>query len=92
MTITVNIGEADLSELLAKVEAGEDVILARGGAPVARLTALATSSVSRTETSRFSEEEPAQRSALVETILREREGRKPVTQEEIAEWKQIGRR
>ena len=42
MTITVNVVEANLVELLAKVEAGEDVILARGDTPVARLTTLAS--------------------------------------------------
>jgi prevent-host-death family protein len=36
---TVNIHEAktQLSRLIAEVEAGEDVVLARGGKPVARL-------------------------------------------------------
>ena len=35
----VNVGQAktDLSKLLARVEAGEDVEIARGGVPVARL-------------------------------------------------------
>ena len=43
MTITVNIGEAKtrLSELVAKVEAGEDVVIARDNRPVARLAPLA---------------------------------------------------
>ncbi len=77
MTITVNIGDADLNELLAKVEAGEDVVFARNGMPVAQMTAVS---------------QPSSRAELIETILRERAGRKPVTQEEIAEWKQIGRR
>lgn len=77
MTITVNIGDADLNELLAKVEAGEDIILARNGMPVAQMTAVA---------------QPSNEAELIETILRERAGRKPVSQEEIAEWKQIGRR
>ena len=77
MTITVNIGDADLSDLLAKVEAGEDIILARNGMPIAQMTAVA---------------QPRTKAELIETILRERAGRKPVTQEEIAEWKQIGRR
>lgn len=38
--ITVNVLEAKttLSQLLAKVEAGEDVVIARNGLPVARLT------------------------------------------------------
>ncbi len=37
--VTVNIHEAktNLSRLLAKVEAGEDVVIARNGTPVARL-------------------------------------------------------
>lgn len=40
MTVTVNVQEAKtrLSELLARVEAGEDVVIARAGRPVARLT------------------------------------------------------
>ena len=37
--VTVNVHEAKthLSRLLAQVEAGEDVVIARGGEPVARL-------------------------------------------------------
>jgi Antitoxin of toxin-antitoxin stability system len=76
MTITVKIEDANLAELLAKVEAGEDVLLVRGDAPVARLSGIGQA-MSKAE--------------LIETIIREREGRQPVTQEEIAEWKQIGR-
>ena len=39
MTMTVNVHEAktELSRLLAAVEAGEDVVIARRGTPVARL-------------------------------------------------------
>ena len=42
MSVTVNIGDAKtrLSELVARVEAGEDVIIARGNVPVARLAPL----------------------------------------------------
>jgi prevent-host-death family protein len=42
MTITVSVAEAKakLSDLLRRAEAGEDVVLARNGEPVARLTAL----------------------------------------------------
>jgi prevent-host-death family protein len=38
----VNVGQAktDLSKLLARVEAGEDVEIARDGVPVARLVAI----------------------------------------------------
>lgn len=41
MTITVNVQEAKtrLSELLAKVEAGEEVVIARRGTPIATLSA-----------------------------------------------------
>lgn len=40
---SVNIYEAKtrLSQLLARVEAGEDVLIARAGRPIARLTAVA---------------------------------------------------
>ena len=40
MTITVKVGEAKtyLSDLLARVEAGEEIIIARGDVPTARLT------------------------------------------------------
>ena len=39
--VTVNVHEAktNLSRLLAQVEAGEDVVIARNGKPVARLVA-----------------------------------------------------
>jgi prevent-host-death family protein len=39
MTVQVNVGEAKtrLSQLLAQAEAGEEVVIARDGAPVVRL-------------------------------------------------------
>lgn len=40
MTITVKIEDANIAELLAKVEAGEDVLLVRNDAAVARLQAI----------------------------------------------------
>lgn len=41
MTTTVNVQDAKtrLSELLRRVEAGEDIVIARAGAPIARITA-----------------------------------------------------
>ncbi len=79
MTITVNIGEAKtrLSELVAKVEAGEDVVIARDNRPVARLAPLA-------------ERERAR--AVVEEALAARDsGRiKPVTREELVAWRREG--
>jgi antitoxin (DNA-binding transcriptional repressor) of toxin-antitoxin stability system len=40
MTLTVRIGEATthLSDLLARVEAGEEIVIARGDEPIAKLT------------------------------------------------------
>ncbi len=40
MTIIVKVGEVKtrLSDFLARVEAGEEIIIARGDAPVAKLT------------------------------------------------------
>lgn len=42
MSLTVNIGEAKarLSHLIARAEAGEDVIIARDGVPAARIVPL----------------------------------------------------
>ena len=42
MSLTINIGEAkaQLSNLIARAEAGEDVIIARNGVPAARIVPL----------------------------------------------------
>lgn len=77
MTITVKIEDANLAELLAKVEAGEDVLLVRGNAPVARLLGVS---------------DQARRQKAIEEILEFRKTMPSITQEEIAEWKAIGRR
>lgn len=77
MTITVKIEDADLAELLAKVEAGEDVLLVRDDAAVARLQA-----IPRKET----------RQQVIEDILEFRKKIPSITQEEIAEWKALARR
>jgi prevent-host-death family protein len=79
MSITVNIGEAKtrLSELVAKVEAGEEVVIARGNEPVARLAPL---------------DEQARRRAVMEEILAMRDSGeiKPVSREEILAWRHEG--
>ena len=66
-----------LSELIARVEAGEEVVIARGNEPVARLTAL---------------DEQARRRAAIEAILALRDSGqiKPVTTEEILAWRHEG--
>ncbi len=81
MPITVNIGEAKtrLSELVAKVQAGEEIIIARGNEPVAKLSAL---------------DDRARRRAVIEAMLRERDdgARKKVTLEDILAWRHEGHR
>ena len=79
MTITVNIGEAKtrLSELVAKVEAGEDVVIARDNRPVARLAPLA--------------ERERARAVVEEAVAARDSGRiKPVTREERVAWRREG--
>ncbi len=78
MTITVDIGDADLSELLAQVEAGQEIILMRNGVSVAKLAAVA--------------QPDSERRQVMEDILALRKTMPNVTQEEIAEWKAFGRR
>ena len=77
MTDTFKIAEAKahFSELVARVEAGEEVIIARGNEPVARLVPL---------------DEQASRRALADAIRAERKRYKPVTQDEIRAWKHEG--
>lgn len=79
MSITVNIGEAKtrLSELVAKVEAGDEVVIARDNEPVAKLTAL---------------DNEKRRRAAIEAMIRERDDgtRKKVTLDEILAWRHEG--
>jgi antitoxin (DNA-binding transcriptional repressor) of toxin-antitoxin stability system len=65
-----------LSELLAKVKAGEAVIISRGNAPVARL-------------SRIRRENDID--ALIAEIKAQRLGRPVTTQKQIREWRDEGR-
>jgi prevent-host-death family protein len=79
VTVTVNIGEAKmrLSELVAKVEAGEEVVIARNNTPVARLAPL---------------DETARARAIVEETLAARDSSRigRVTREEILAWRHEG--
>lgn len=79
MTITVKVAEAKthLSDLLAKVEAGEDVIISRGNDPIARLVRIDTRD---------------KRAAILDALRTERAPRKSVTPEEIDAWRREGRR
>ena len=81
MSITVKIGEAKtrLSELLAKVEAGEEVVIARGNEPIARLARARRQADARRASSRRK--------------LRERDnGAKRSTLEEMLAWRHEGQR
>ena len=74
MTRHVKVAEAKthLSELLVKVQRGEEFIITRGSEPVARLVPL---------------DELAHRKSLVSTIRAERARYNPVSQAEIRDWK-----
>ena len=79
MTINVKVGEAKthLSELLVKAEAGEEVIISRGDQPVVRLVAIRNNNSVK---------------AAIASILEVRAKAKPVSLEEIIEWRDEGRR
>ncbi|MER8366779.1 type II toxin-antitoxin system prevent-host-death family antitoxin [Mesorhizobium sp. M0045] len=79
MPITVKVGEAKthLSELLSRVEAGEEVIISRGNDPIAKL-------------SRIQRRNDVE--AVIEEISAARARAKPVTQDEIRAWRDEGRR
>ena len=79
MTRIVKIGEAKthLSELLARVEAGEDIVIARGAEPIAKLTRIA---------------KDTDVAAVIEEIRAARARAKPVTTEEILDWRHEGHR
>ncbi len=78
MTINVKVGEAKthLSELLVKAEAGEEVIISRGDQPIVKLVAIKS-------------KENVQ--DAIAKILEIRAKAKPVTQEEIRQWRDEGR-
>jgi prevent-host-death family protein len=79
MTINVKVGEAKthLSELLTKVEAGEEVIISRGNQPIVRLVAIDNKQSVRQR---------------IDRILEIRAKAKQVTIDEILEWRDEGRR
>ncbi|MCP9233127.1 type II toxin-antitoxin system prevent-host-death family antitoxin [Mesorhizobium sp. LMG 17147] len=79
MPITVKVGEAKthLSELLSRVEAGEEVIISRGNDPIAKLSRIQRRNDVET---------------VIEEISAARARAKPVTQDEIRAWRDEGRR
>jgi antitoxin (DNA-binding transcriptional repressor) of toxin-antitoxin stability system len=79
MTITVKVGEAKayLSDLLARVEAGEEIIIARGDVPIAKLTRI---------------EKPNDLAAVLAEARAARARAKSVTREEVLAWRREGAR
>lgn len=79
MGAVIKTGEAKtrLSELLARVEAGEEVTIARGDVPVARLVPVARHDNAR---------------AAVADILAARAGLAATTTDELIEWRNEGLR
>jgi antitoxin (DNA-binding transcriptional repressor) of toxin-antitoxin stability system len=74
MTVTIDVGEAKthLSELLARVEAGEEIVIARDDGPIAKLTRV---------------EKPHDLAAVLAEASAARARAKPVTREEILAWR-----
>ncbi|MBW0368281.1 type II toxin-antitoxin system Phd/YefM family antitoxin [Ensifer adhaerens] len=79
MSVTVKVAEAKahLSELLARVEAGEEVIISRGNDPVARLSRV---------------QKDTELTTLIAEVRAARMRAKPVTNEEILDWKREGQK
>lgn len=79
MSITVKVAEAKahLSELLARVEAGEEVIISRGNDPVAKLSRI---------------HKDNELGVLLAEVRAARLRAKAVTNDEILDWKREGQR
>jgi len=79
MTIIVQVGEAKthLSDLLVRVEAGEEIIIARGDVPIARLTRI---------------EKANDLAAVLVEARAARARAKPVTRDELLAWRREGAR
>ena len=79
MTVIVKVGEAKthLSDLLARVEAGEEIIIARGNQPIAKLTRI---------------EKADDLTALLAEARAARARAKSVTREEVLAWRREGAR
>ena len=73
-TVTIHAAKTNLSKLLARVEAGEEIIIARGKTPVARLTPVRAPPATR----RFG--------ALKGIVTVGPEFFEPMTDAELAEW------
>jgi prevent-host-death family protein len=73
-TVTIHDAKTNLSKLIARVEAGEEIVIARGKTPVARLTPVRAPPAGR----RFG--------ALKGIVSVGPEFFEPLSEEELAEW------
>lgn len=73
-TVTIHDAKTNLSKLLARVEAGEEIVIARGKTPIARLTPIHPPPASR----RFG--------AFKGVVSVGPEFFEPMTNAELAEW------
>ena len=73
-TVTIHDAKTNLSKLLARVEAGEEIVIARGKTPIARLTPVRAPPAAR----RFG--------ALKGIVSVGRDFFEPMTEAELAEW------
>jgi prevent-host-death family protein len=73
-TVTVHVAKTNLSKLLARVEAGEEIVIARGNTPIARLTPIRALPAKR----RFG--------AFKSVLSVGPEFFEPMTNAELAEW------
>ncbi len=74
VTVNIRAAKANLSKVLARVEAGEEIVIARGKTPVARLTPVRSQPASR----RFG--------ALKGIVSVGPEFFRPLTESDIGEW------
>ena len=72
--VTIHEAKANLSKLIARVEAGEEIVIARGKTPVARLTPIRLPSTAR----RFG--------ALKGVVSVGAEFFEPLSEAELGEW------
>jgi prevent-host-death family protein len=73
-TVTIHDAKTNLSKLIARVEAGEEIVIARGKTPVARLTPVRAAPATR----RFG--------TLKGIVSVGPEFFEPLSDEELAEW------
>jgi prevent-host-death family protein len=72
--VTIHAAKTNLSKLLARVEAGEEIVIARGRTPIARLTPITTRPAKR------------QFGAFKGLVSVGPEFLEPLTEAELAEW------